>query len=97
MGSIANIADLAEKYGDKETKTFRLAMADRPYIFVSDKDMLKEIMVTKSNYFEKPKEGYEPLNIWGESILTALNNETWKKHFKVCCIYVVCLFIKCLS
>ncbi|KAG2374400.1 hypothetical protein C9374_010970 [Naegleria lovaniensis] len=84
LNSAFQMQKVIEKFGDPETKTFRLSLPDKNIVYVSDKNMLKEVMVTKSNNFEKPKPSYELLNIFGESILTCLNNETWKKHFKVC-------------
>ncbi|KAF0973308.1 hypothetical protein FDP41_008515 [Naegleria fowleri] len=84
LGSSDLLQKIIKEKGDPETKTFRTTLPDRNVLFVSDKNMLKEMMVTKSNNFEKPKLSYELLNIFGESILTCLNNETWKKHFKVC-------------
>ncbi|KAG2374401.1 hypothetical protein C9374_010971 [Naegleria lovaniensis] len=84
LNSAFQMQKVIEKFGDPETKTFRLSLPDMNIVFVSDKNMLKEMMVSKSNIFEKPKENYELLNVFGESIVTCLNNETWKKHFKVC-------------
>ena len=62
----------------------RMTMMSKTTVHVSDHNMLREMLVTKAANFQKPKEAYETLNIFGESILTALNQESWKKHHKIC-------------
>ena len=51
--------ELVQKYGDKETGTVRVSLLDRSLVLVSDKDMLKEMIVTKGSVFLKNQDIYE--------------------------------------
>ncbi|KAL9653414.1 hypothetical protein ABK040_002050 [Willaertia magna] len=75
---------LAQKYGDPETGTLRLTVYYGNSVSFSDPKLLKEIFTSKGSYFDKPWFVYEGFNIFGVNILSALDNETWKKHHKVC-------------
>ena len=83
MGNSKHVPEFIEKYGDKN-KTFRLSFIDRSALWISDPKLLKEFFITKATHFDKPKFVYEMMNIFGENILTAMNNDTWKKHFRIC-------------
>ncbi|KAL9655480.1 hypothetical protein ABK040_011873 [Willaertia magna] len=72
------------KYGDPETNTLRVITCHGGGILFSDPKLLKEIYITKGSFFDKPMIEYEAFNIFGVNILSALDNETWKKHHKVC-------------
>ncbi|KAG2377808.1 hypothetical protein C9374_008893 [Naegleria lovaniensis] len=86
LGSMGSIPQLAQMMGDAETQTLRISLAQRSIIWVSDPEMLKELLVTKANNFSKPKQIYEVLNPFdkGNNVLTAPHTEEWKKHFKIC-------------
>ncbi|KAL9641722.1 hypothetical protein ABK040_007399 [Willaertia magna] len=72
------------KLVDKETKTMRVSCFDQNIVNVCDPQMLKEIYVTKSQYFAKPIQEYNCFNILGLNILSVLDTDEWKKHHKVC-------------
>ena len=84
MGNTEETIKLVKQFGDKETKIVRISMVDRNTIFIVHPDMLKEYFLTKANTFEKPEFVYQMFNVYGENILSALNTESWKKHFRVC-------------
>lgn len=86
LGSMGSIPELAKTLGDPETQTLRISLAQRSIIWVSDPEMLKELLITKANHFSKPKLIYETFNPFdkGNNVLTAPHTEEWKKHFKIC-------------
>ncbi|KAL9658446.1 hypothetical protein ABK040_005989 [Willaertia magna] len=84
IGSFVETFNLANTIGEKETKTFRITFPDRNYLFICDKNLLKEYFVTKGHDFTKPKHDYDLMNVFGKNILTALNDEEWKRHHNVC-------------
>ncbi|KAL9654311.1 hypothetical protein ABK040_010342 [Willaertia magna] len=80
-----NVKDnLIQKYGDKETGSIRCSVYYTNSISFSDPKLMKEIFTSKGSFFDKPMATYEGFNIFGANILSALDNETWKKHHKVC-------------
>ena len=85
FGSHQAIKKLTEESGD-EQKTVRIAMYDRNIVSISDKDHLKEVLVSKGGVFTKSAKLYQVFNTFGENILSALDSsdESWKKHHKVC-------------
>ncbi|EFC42580.1 predicted protein [Naegleria gruberi] len=82
IGSYNNLVKAVEKYGDPITKTFRLTTSKSNSVWISDPKLLKEYFIAKAHNFEKPN--YNVAAFFGENILSAQNNESWKKHFKVC-------------
>ncbi|KAG2377810.1 hypothetical protein C9374_008895 [Naegleria lovaniensis] len=84
MGNNLDTIRLVKQFGDKESKVVRVSMVDRNTVFIVNPEMLKEYFLTKGNSFEKPEFVYQMFNVYGENILSALNTESWKKHFRVC-------------
>ncbi|KAG2372836.1 hypothetical protein C9374_013116 [Naegleria lovaniensis] len=85
FGSHNVIDKVMNEKGDPKTKTIRISMLDRNVVVVSDKQMLKEMLIVKGNNFLKPKIAYESFNIFGQNILSILdaNSEAWKNHHRV--------------
>lgn len=82
LGNVGTIVDDVRKYGDAENKIMRITYPDANMVLVSDPDMLKEFYLTKGNTFDKSSYVYDMFNVYGESILSAKDTETWRKHFK---------------
>lgn len=85
FGAHKSIYELIKEKGDEKTGTVRISMYDRNIVSISDKDMLKELLVVKGNNFVKQKKLYESFNTFGVNILSALDasGDTWKNHHKV--------------
>lgn len=83
FGPTDKMLELMDKIGDSETKTTSLSMINENSVWISDKDMIKELTITKASDFEKPKDFFDAINIFGEN-LASVQSENWKRHFKVC-------------
>ena len=86
MNNQRSVTELMEKYGDKESGITRMSLMDRNMVIINDKDLLKEVIITKGSIFTKFTEVYEVFKVFGENILTVLDasSDSWKNHHKIC-------------
>lgn len=68
---------------DTETNTFRISTMFGNRIYVSDREMLKELHGKKLSLFPKSSVVYEITEIFGQHLVSAPDSESWKKHHKV--------------
>ena len=78
------VSKLMQERGDKETKSLRVSLMYYNCLVLSDKNMLKEMFISKAHCFDKTDFEYDMINIFGENILTALTTERWKIHHRAC-------------
>ncbi|EFC43071.1 predicted protein [Naegleria gruberi] len=85
LGSHHSMYQLTQEKGDSKTKTVRVSMLKTNLISICDRDLLKELLVAKGHNFVKEPDMYDPFNLFGVNILSALdaNSETWKNHHRV--------------
>ncbi|EFC38409.1 predicted protein [Naegleria gruberi] len=82
FGSVKEIENVVDSYSNDETKTARIVTKDAPIVLISDPKLFKEFFILKANCYEKPD--FKFITMFGENIVSAVNNERWKRHFKVC-------------
>ena len=74
-----------EESGGKPS-LLRVTTSKRNNIVIWDRDMCREVLVTKANAFHKPIElFYEPFNIFrkdASNILSAVDGPDWKRHHR---------------
>ena len=80
MGSENHLIEVATKRGDPETGTLRITTMNLNRIFVSDREMLKDIHSRKLGFFPKSKTFLEPTEVFGGHIVSAPDTDSWKKH-----------------
>ena len=84
MSCERKLLEWVEKFGDSKSKTMRISHMFGNTVVVQDRAMLKELLLTKANCFEKPRNVYDSFTVFGENILSAPNQERWKKHHNIC-------------
>src|SRR3989338_6467400 len=82
MGCEYSLSKIVKEMGEKETGTFRVSTMFGNRIYIHDREMLKELHGQKMGLFPKPKEMYEITEIFGEHIVSAPDNDSWKKHHR---------------
>ncbi|KAG2392370.1 hypothetical protein C9374_012622 [Naegleria lovaniensis] len=85
FGSHETIQKLIREKGDPKTQTVRVSLMSRNAVIISDKNLLKELLIVKGNNFIKPIATYDAFNVFGPNILSILdaNSEAWKNHHRV--------------
>ncbi|EFC38485.1 predicted protein [Naegleria gruberi] len=76
------VRELSFQFGG-EGKIFRLSMCNQNMIWLLDRDLIKQVNITKANTFDKPNYVYQAFRIYGENLLSAPNHEIWKKHHRI--------------
>lgn len=82
MGNWEEIYQAIDKYGDKKG-SLRVSYQAGNTFTTCNKDILKEIFITKASAFDKPEFLYDMFNLIDVNILSALTTSDWKKHHKV--------------
>jgi len=77
-----HVSEYVRKYGDAETGIMRVSMCDHNTVWITGRELVKEVTMTKANNFEKPGFVYNMFEMFGENILSARDYEHWKKHHR---------------
>lgn len=82
IGNQFDLLNVIEKHSDPETKTFRISTLVGNVVYVSDRDMMKEVHSKKLHVLNKDPR-LKAIEIFGESLVSAPDTECWKKHHRV--------------
>ena len=50
----AEVKKYTEKYGDPESGLFRVSLMNYNTLYLHDKELIRQVNITKANNFEKP-------------------------------------------
>ncbi|EFC42119.1 predicted protein [Naegleria gruberi] len=84
MGNWNGMIEYANEKGDGEGNV-RVSFVGFNYFLVTrERALMKEILLNKQAFLDKPSIVYDMFNVFGENIVSALTIDSWKRHHRVC-------------